>query len=212
MYPLAGEARSTEFRQRERGILDAALALFNRDDWQAVTIEEIAEAASIGKGTVYKHFSGKEEIYARLALEFHQSLLHRLRRVPPTLPPEQRLRETIHLLWDLYLEQPSYRRLVQFCEREDFRRGMPEALRQEFRRMDSGLREVLHGLLRDGIAEGRFPDKPPERLLFGAHAALLGSIRLMLGGCGGAALDSETCREEITEFILAGLKGLRTED
>ncbi len=203
------EARSREFRQRERAILDAALALFNRDDWQTVTIEQIAESADIGKGTVYKHFAGKDEIYARLALEFQQAILRRLRGVQASLPVEARLRETIRILWDLHLDQTPYQRLVQFCEREDFRRGMPDAMRQEFHRMDTGLSQLLHQLLQEGIAQGLFPDKPPERLLFGAHSALLGSIRLVLGGCGGVELDPETCREEITEFILAGLKGAK---
>lgn len=34
-------------------------------DWQTVTIEQIAERAEIGKGTIYKHFKTKDEILYR---------------------------------------------------------------------------------------------------------------------------------------------------
>ena len=54
------DRKAREFQRREEDILKAALALSNRDDWQAVTIEQIAQKAEIGKGTVYKHFPSKD--------------------------------------------------------------------------------------------------------------------------------------------------------
>ena len=45
------ERKARERRQRERAFLDAALALLDRDDWQAVTVEQIAERAEYAKGT-----------------------------------------------------------------------------------------------------------------------------------------------------------------
>ena len=59
------ERREREFQRREGEILDAALELFSADDWQSVTIDQIARRAEIGKGTVYLHFASKDEIYAR---------------------------------------------------------------------------------------------------------------------------------------------------
>ena len=45
------DRRAREFVRREQDILQAALALSNRDDWQTVTIDQIAPKAEIGKGT-----------------------------------------------------------------------------------------------------------------------------------------------------------------
>lgn len=42
------------FEQRESAILDAARRLFAEQPWDRVTIAEVATAAGIGKGTVYK--------------------------------------------------------------------------------------------------------------------------------------------------------------
>src|SRR4051812_11157804 len=75
------ERKAREFNRREQEILAAALQLFRRDEWQTVTVEQIAQQAEIGKGTVYKHFASKDEIYARLALRFHRGILDATRRV-----------------------------------------------------------------------------------------------------------------------------------
>ena len=85
------ERKERDFRRREQDILAAAIALFDRDDWLNVTIDEIAQRAEIGKGTVYLHFPSKESIYARLALDFSHELLERMREVATEVPPLERL-------------------------------------------------------------------------------------------------------------------------
>ena len=61
--------KAREFQRRELEILEAARELFEKQDWLTVTIQQISDQAEIGKGTVYKHFATKDEIYARLLLE-----------------------------------------------------------------------------------------------------------------------------------------------
>jgi AcrR family transcriptional regulator len=201
------ERKEREFHRREQEILDAALALFNRDDWQSVTIEEVAQASEIGKGTVYKHFASKEDIYARLALNFNRKLLERLRTIDDEAGVLERLRSMIRAFWETHLQSQEYHRLVQYCEREDFRRNISESTREEIRTLDQEFQVLVFGLVEEGIRQGVFPaSKPPMMLLFGAQAALLGAIRLVRGGCLeiGSGEPEEYLRE-ITEFIVAGL-------
>ncbi len=54
--------KAQEFRQREREILDAALALFLEEGEDRVTVEMIADRVGIGKGTIYKHFESKDQL------------------------------------------------------------------------------------------------------------------------------------------------------
>src|SRR5438309_2310487 len=93
------ERREREFKQREEIILAAALSLFNRDDWQAVTIDQIAAKAEIGKGTVYKHFTTKDEIYAKLVVEFHRNILSEIRKIDPAQPPLKAIGESMDVFW-----------------------------------------------------------------------------------------------------------------
>ena len=93
------DRKEREFKRREEEILAAALALFRNDNWQAVTVEQIAEAAEIGKGTIYKHFASKDEMYARLVMDYQKHGIEKLRRIDPTLDVIQRLRAIIAVTW-----------------------------------------------------------------------------------------------------------------
>src|SRR5262245_57221020 len=62
----------TEFRTA--GILEAARAVFAKKGFEATTVEEIADAAGVAKGTVYLYYRSKQEIYFE-ALRFGRSSL-----------------------------------------------------------------------------------------------------------------------------------------
>jgi AcrR family transcriptional regulator len=53
--------REREFKRQE--ILDAAIHIFAKKGFKATTLDEIAEKAEFGKGTLYNYFSSKEDIY-----------------------------------------------------------------------------------------------------------------------------------------------------
>lgn len=63
-----------QFRQREQAILDTALQLLIEHGEEKVTVEQIAARVDIGKGTIYKHFTSKSEIYIRLLFDYEQQL------------------------------------------------------------------------------------------------------------------------------------------
>jgi AcrR family transcriptional regulator len=50
-------------RTRERELVEATRALFDERGIQDAPIEEIARAAGIARGLIYRHFSSKEELY-----------------------------------------------------------------------------------------------------------------------------------------------------
>jgi AcrR family transcriptional regulator len=55
--------------QKKSEIARASIALFARNGFENTTIQEISEAAGIGKGTVYQYFDTKEEIILKAAME-----------------------------------------------------------------------------------------------------------------------------------------------
>jgi AcrR family transcriptional regulator len=62
-------------------IIAEAIELFSRKGIENVTVEEIAEAADIGKGTVYNYFTTKEDIVVAFMADLErrvQAGLHRL--------------------------------------------------------------------------------------------------------------------------------------
>lgn len=56
------ERRFQEREQRKQTIVDAALRVFSEKGIKDATIDDIAKAAELGKGTIYYYFSSKEAI------------------------------------------------------------------------------------------------------------------------------------------------------
>jgi AcrR family transcriptional regulator len=84
--------RSTDERARAARadrILDAATDLLLRLGYRRVTVEDVAEAAGIGKGTVYLHWRTREELFLaalqRAYVESVDELVAALRAEPATV-------------------------------------------------------------------------------------------------------------------------------
>jgi len=62
-------------------ILDATDRLLARFGYRKMTVEDIAAEAGIGKGTVYLHFSSKEEVVLSRVDRMVDQLKERLREI-----------------------------------------------------------------------------------------------------------------------------------
>lgn len=90
------ERKAREFKRRENTILDAAFRLFDEKGLENVTIEMIANAAEIGKGTIYKHFKSKHDIYAHLIIRQGEDVIELFERnVDSVAPIERQIRQYI---------------------------------------------------------------------------------------------------------------------
>lgn len=193
-----------EFNRRGQDILAAALSLFESDDWEQVTVEQIAQRAEVGKGTIYKHFSGKDEIYACLAMGFQQRILGEFADIEPQLPVIERFRQHLRVAWQVHISSEQLHRVFLYCSRGEFRARLSPELLGKLQQIEQQVAEPTQQLVAEGIEQGIFPRKPPELLLFGAQSAFWGAVQLIWSGFLGG-IDREVYLNEITTFILAGL-------
>ncbi len=61
--------------EKEQRIMDAAEKLFVRYGPKKTSIDEIAHAAGLGKGTIYLYFRSKDELYAAIVRKFGQGMV-----------------------------------------------------------------------------------------------------------------------------------------
>lgn len=198
------DRKSREFERRGQEILAAALELFQSDDWEGVTVEQIAHKAEVGKGTIYKHFASKDEIYARLAIQFQLRIANRMQEVDPSLPVIERFRCYMEAAWDMHLTSKEMHRVFLYCSRAEFRSRLPAGLLADIMKVERKVATPTHHLVMEGIRQGVFPDKPLALLLFGAQAAFWGAIQLIWSGYLGE-IDRSKYLEAMTDFVIAGL-------
>ena len=60
-------------------IIDAGIRLFGERSIDAVTVDEIAAAADVGKGTIYNYFRTKEDIVVAFMADFERKVHAKLR-------------------------------------------------------------------------------------------------------------------------------------
>jgi AcrR family transcriptional regulator len=95
-------------------IMDAALKIFSRDGYHRATVEAIAELAGVGKGSVYRFFTSKEDLIRILLVERSSQILDYVNHV---LSIEMDLAEQIQVViqaWvDFIADNPELYLLIQ---------------------------------------------------------------------------------------------------
>src|SRR3990167_6561297 len=152
-----------EFRRREQEILDTALKLFLEQGEDSVTVEMIADAVGIGKGTIYKHFKSKAEIYLRLMLDYERDLNELLHSADVDRDKEALSRA----YFEFRMRDPQRYRLFDRLEEKVVKGNqVPEMVEQ------------LHQLIKGRIAEGKLEDVPPYFHYCAAWALVHGAVAL----------------------------------
>lgn len=63
---------------KEQRIITAAEHVFSKNGFEKSTVDEIISLADVGKGTLYKYFGNKEQLFYQLVLKKNQLLVERL--------------------------------------------------------------------------------------------------------------------------------------
>ena len=98
-------------------MLEAAARLFGSQRFHEVRMEDIAAEAAVGKGTLYRYFDDKEELYLALLERASQQLVERLREEQSHLnEPRSKLTAIVAGIITFFDEQPHLLDLIQRAE------------------------------------------------------------------------------------------------
>jgi len=92
------DRRSRKRLATRQAISDAATRLFLERGFDAVTVDEIAAAADVGRMTVFNHFPRKEDMFYDRDEEGRDLLRETLRQRDPRVAPVETLRQLAHRL------------------------------------------------------------------------------------------------------------------
>ncbi|HEX4938200.1 MAG TPA: TetR/AcrR family transcriptional regulator [Candidatus Kapabacteria bacterium] len=174
--------RQREFLQREQLFLDAARQILRSDGVAAFTIDRIASNTEYAKGTVYKHFTCKEDILCALC---HESLVHLGEAFSKALTFPGNSRERMMALGTAYLQFtsrfPEEFDILIAVRTNNVRQKASEKRVEAMIAADQGAHDVMRSVMGAAIAAGDLTLPPATSLdeaCFGLWAMAFGLLAL----------------------------------
>lgn len=163
------EKKSTHVRKEE--IVQAALEVVGNKGIRALTISAIANSAGMSEANIYRHFSGKDEIYSALADFIGSSVMGKAATIAGgSKKPLEKLETIFFSHINLITEHPGIPRFVFSDDIHLGQRNLADTLALRI----GNYIETITGVIAAGIAEGELKQglSPRETAL-----TLLGMIQ-----------------------------------
>lgn len=209
-------------RERERDIIEATRSLFDQRGVRDAQIEDIAAAVGINRAIVYRHFTGKEELFA-LTLESYLAELREalVRGAQAPGDARSRLAGLVSEFVDYGLAHPAFVDCAQTLMRRtwpELQDEVSEAAMYRLGRAISGCLSVLSGVMDDGVASGEFAIADTTLLANHLYASGLGALQLARVGiivsesAPGVPTMGAVSGADVRDFLVATSIALATAD
>ncbi|MGN6130652.1 MAG: TetR/AcrR family transcriptional regulator [Nocardioidaceae bacterium] len=206
-------AAAARRRRREKDILDATRGLFDARGVRDAQIEDIARSVGINRAIIYRHFTGKEELFALTLVGYLEELEARLASADvPRAAPLERLRRITEAYIDYGLEYPAF----VDCALTLMRRPGPELLEEisegAMYRLGRGISTCLARVadaISAGVETGTFRTDDVDLLANTLYAAGLGGMQLARVGmvvkeaAPGVPTVARLSPEQVKEHLVA---------
>jgi AcrR family transcriptional regulator len=112
-----GPGMRTKTPEQADKMLDAAVQLFGRRRFHEVRMDDIAAEAAVGKGTLYRYFADKEELYLTLLARSAKQYLALIdAEVAKAGPTRKKLRALVAAGFAFFDDRPHLGPLIQRAE------------------------------------------------------------------------------------------------
>jgi AcrR family transcriptional regulator len=206
-------------RDREREILDATRRLFDERGAQDVQIEDVAREAGLNKALIYRHFSGKDELFALVIVSYVDDFLREVAELTDDGPAADRLTAFAETFLGFCLDHPAFIECAMTMLRQPgvelLERISEGAMLQMGRAVASALHRPIE-LLREGDATGEFSIADPDYTANAMYVQVLGLAHLARVGNAVRELpdgmpwffpvETEQVRESVRSLVRAALR------
>ncbi|MFP5072952.1 TetR/AcrR family transcriptional regulator [Pseudonocardia nantongensis] len=194
--PHGGPRRRVPRAERERQILDAAVAVFGERGYVDVSMDEVAERVGVTKPVLYTHFGSKEGLLLACIARARGELLEvTVAAATRAGSPEAMLHDGALAFFEfLDRRAPAW---TLFCSEA----GVTEEALEQARAQQI---DFIAGLL--GM---QVPGTAPERLTGWAQVIVGASERLAVWRAQDERVTAEQATELLMDVVWSGLAGLR---
>ncbi|HTO71577.1 MAG TPA: TetR/AcrR family transcriptional regulator [Myxococcota bacterium] len=143
-------------RSRKR-ILDSARAVFFDSGFERANLDEVARRAGLAKGTIYRHFDSKAELYVEVLVQNADAFLERMRRVvDPRASAAEQIRRLARFYFDHYTTQLEYFRIFWAIDNQRLIGELPPNLVADVTEVWKRALQLLADVIQRGVAAGEF--------------------------------------------------------
>jgi AcrR family transcriptional regulator len=179
------DRRERDRQMRRDAIVDAAEKLFFVKGFAATTMDEIAEAAELSKGTVYLYFKNKEEIYVAIVRRGMRLLMDLFRSAIASASTGMgKVKALGQAMFTFYERHPNHFTAVFYhhestscdCLEIDFEDPLIRGLMQDGEELYAFSIDAIQGGIDDGAIR---PDVDPMKTTLVLSSMILGLIRMV---------------------------------
>jgi len=183
--------------EKRRKILAAAARMFATQPFHKVLLSGVAEAAGVGKGTLYTYFKNKEDLYFSVLQTGFADLVARLRvRIDEeSHSPQENLEVVVREMVGFAYRAPHHAevmRTVQGSKAKAIAKWGTE-------RME--LKGLIESVIRRGVEQGVFEDPHPEL----TARFIPGCVRSVMVE-GIETVEASTLTEHVLRFVLTSIR------
>ncbi len=150
-------SRDQKKAESRRRILDAARDVFFRDGFMRANLDEMAEKAGVAKGTLYRYFESKADLYVAVLADNLELFLDRMEDAAGPGPSAlERVRSIRRFYFQHWLEHPDYFQIFWAIDNESVIGELPREVIEKIAGFWEANLNVLHSVLEDGVRAGEF--------------------------------------------------------
>jgi TetR/AcrR family fatty acid metabolism transcriptional regulator len=149
-------------------LLEGALKVFSEKGFHGATVEEVAEVAGVGKGTVYLYFGSKTDLFVSVVEEKLKELKGVVKdRLKDLEGARAKLAESIKLHWEFFNQSREFVKVIL----SDLS-GLERELDERTREARAGFIGVIESVIEEGIMTGEFKDVEPRMAAYAIEGAI----------------------------------------
>lgn len=175
--------KKREILQREARILEIARPIVVREGYHGLNMDRIAEQVQYSKGTIYNHFSCKEEIIIALAIQNASKRVELFKQAAQFKGCARHRMMAIGEAAERFVRKyPDYFLFEKILQLDSVREKTSEKRRSVINTCEMQCMDVVAGVVRDAIAaeELVLPKSfSPEKLVFGMWALTSGAFSIV---------------------------------
>lgn len=178
--------KQRELFEREQLILDTAQLILKQEGLHCLTMDRVAAEIEYSKGTVYNHFSSKEEIISGISCRSLYTLIDMFNRASQ-YPGNHRERiAAIGIAHSLYAQlHPAELQNLQLIKSSAIREKISDEKQQQLLHLEHSVTSIVLEIINQAIKDGDIPENQPhlpDSILFGLWSMSYGSNLLHMSG------------------------------